>query len=162
MAGLVNVDFADVRTVMSQKGDALMGSGVATGDNRAREAAEQAISSKIIDDASIGGATGVLHRKQHMQALHPEVMDDRVDRLRVAGGCRHRFDAGPGQGFKYRLGRRVHQHQVRPEGFVRELADPLDGFPGRILVQWSCGENAQTAGVRDRSHHLWHADPAHS
>lgn len=60
VAGLVNVDFADVRTVMSQKGDALMGSGVAEGDNRAREAAEQAISSKIIDDASIGGATGVL------------------------------------------------------------------------------------------------------
>jgi cell division protein FtsZ len=60
VAGLVNVDFADVRTVMSQKGDALMGSGVASGDNRAREAAEQAISSKIIDDASIGGATGVL------------------------------------------------------------------------------------------------------
>ncbi len=60
VAGLVNVDFADVRTVMSQKGDALMGSGVASGDNRAREAAEQAISSRIIDDASIGGATGVL------------------------------------------------------------------------------------------------------
>jgi cell division protein FtsZ len=60
VAGLVNVDFADVRTVMSQKGDALMGSGVATGESRAREAAQQAISSKIIDDASIGGATGVL------------------------------------------------------------------------------------------------------
>jgi cell division protein FtsZ len=58
--GLVNVDFADVRTVMSQKGDALMGSGSASGDDRAREAAQQAISSQIIDDASIAGATGVL------------------------------------------------------------------------------------------------------
>jgi cell division protein FtsZ len=58
--GLVNVDFADLRTVMSQKGDALMGSGAATGENRAREAAQQAITSQIIDDASIAGATGVL------------------------------------------------------------------------------------------------------
>jgi cell division protein FtsZ len=58
--GLVNVDFADVRTVMSQKGDALMGSGTASGENRAREAAQKAISSQIIDDASIEGATGVL------------------------------------------------------------------------------------------------------
>jgi len=58
--GLVNVDFADVRTVMSQKGDALMGSGAAAGENRAKDAAQQAISSQIIDDASIAGATGVL------------------------------------------------------------------------------------------------------
>jgi cell division protein FtsZ len=58
--GLVNVDFADVRSVMSQKGDALMGSGTAAGDNRAKEAAQKAISSQIIDDASISGATGVL------------------------------------------------------------------------------------------------------
>jgi cell division protein FtsZ len=60
VSGLVNVDFADVRTVMSQKGDALMGSGTATGENRAKEAAQQAITSQIIDDASIAGATGVL------------------------------------------------------------------------------------------------------
>jgi cell division protein FtsZ len=60
VSGLVNVDFADVRAVMSQKGDALMGSGTATGENRAKEAAQKAISSQIIDDASIEGATGVL------------------------------------------------------------------------------------------------------
>jgi cell division protein FtsZ len=58
--GLVNVDFADVRTVMSQMGDALMGSGVGSGENRAKEAAEQAISSPLIDDVSILGALGVL------------------------------------------------------------------------------------------------------
>ena len=58
--GLVNVDFADVRTVMSQMGDALMGSGVSSGENRAKEAAEQAISSPLIDDVSILGALGVL------------------------------------------------------------------------------------------------------
>jgi cell division protein FtsZ len=58
--GLVNVDFADVRTVMSQMGDALMGSGVGKGENRAKEAAEQAISSPLIEDVSIMGALGVL------------------------------------------------------------------------------------------------------
>ncbi|MFH1942005.1 MAG: cell division protein FtsZ [bacterium] len=58
--GLVNLDFADVKTVMSQMGDALMGSGVASGENRAQEAAERAISSSLLDDASISGALGVL------------------------------------------------------------------------------------------------------
>jgi cell division protein FtsZ len=58
--GLINLDFADVKAVMSQMGDALMGSGLASGENRAREAAEQAISSPIIDDVSIMGALGVL------------------------------------------------------------------------------------------------------
>ena len=58
--GLVNVDFADVRTVMSQMGDALLGSAVATGEHRAKEAAEKAISSPLIEDVSIMGAQGVL------------------------------------------------------------------------------------------------------
>lgn len=58
--GLINVDFADVRTVMSQMGDALMGSGISSGDNRGRESAEEAITSPLIDDISIRGALGVL------------------------------------------------------------------------------------------------------
>ncbi len=58
--GLINLDFADVYTIMSRMGDALMGSGVASGENRAKEAAEQAISSSLLDDVSISGALGVL------------------------------------------------------------------------------------------------------
>ena len=58
--GLINLDFADVKTVMSQMGDALMGSGMATGEGRAKEAAEKAITSPLIDDISINGALGVL------------------------------------------------------------------------------------------------------
>lgn len=58
--GLVNVDFADVRTIMRDMGDALMGSGLAEGDNRAVEAAHNAISSPLLDGVSIGGAQGVL------------------------------------------------------------------------------------------------------
>jgi cell division protein FtsZ len=58
--GLVNLDFADVQTIMSDMGDAIMGSGMASGENRAQTAAEEAISSPLIDDVSISGAIGVL------------------------------------------------------------------------------------------------------
>jgi cell division protein FtsZ len=58
--GLVNVDFADVRTVMQEGGSALMGTGIGRGENRAMEAAQQAISSPLLDNISIAGSTGVL------------------------------------------------------------------------------------------------------
>ncbi len=58
--GLINVDFADVRTVMSQMGVSMMGTGRARGENRAREAAEAAISSPLLDDINLAGAKGVL------------------------------------------------------------------------------------------------------
>jgi cell division protein FtsZ len=60
ISGFINVDFADVRTVMKESGDALMGAGVATGEHRATEAAHAAISSPLLDDISIAGARGVL------------------------------------------------------------------------------------------------------
>jgi cell division protein FtsZ len=58
--GLINLDFADVKTVMSEMGDALMGIGCGIGENRAREAATQAISSPLLDNVSIGGAKALL------------------------------------------------------------------------------------------------------
>ncbi|MBL9013471.1 MAG: cell division protein FtsZ [Myxococcales bacterium] len=58
--GLVNVDFADVRTIMKDMGRALMGSGIGTGKRRAQEAAEMAISSPLLEDVNIEGATGIL------------------------------------------------------------------------------------------------------
>jgi cell division protein FtsZ len=58
--GLVNVDFADVRTVMENGGSALMGTGIGRGENRAMEAAQQAISSPLLDNISVAGSTGVL------------------------------------------------------------------------------------------------------
>src|SRR5579864_9687254 len=60
VTGLVNVDFADVRTVMQNGGSALMGTGIGRGDDRAIGAAQQAISSPLLDNISISGATGVL------------------------------------------------------------------------------------------------------
>jgi cell division protein FtsZ len=58
--GLINVDFADVRTVMSEMGMAMMGSGVASGQDRARVAAEAAVSSPLLEDINLTGANGVL------------------------------------------------------------------------------------------------------
>ncbi len=58
--GMMNVDFADVRTVMSEMGTAMMGSGVATGDNRAEEAADKAIASPLLEDVDLAGARGIL------------------------------------------------------------------------------------------------------
>lgn len=58
--GLINVDFADVRTVMSEMGMAMMGTGKASGENRARQAAEAAISSPLLEDVNLHGAKGVL------------------------------------------------------------------------------------------------------
>jgi cell division protein FtsZ len=60
MPGIVNVDFADVRTIMAGKGMALMGTGIAEGQNRAVEAAQRAISSPLLEETSIRGAKGVL------------------------------------------------------------------------------------------------------
>ena len=58
--GIINVDFADVSTVMSEKGRAMMGSGKATGDDRARQAAESAIACPLLEDVDLKGARGIL------------------------------------------------------------------------------------------------------
>ncbi|MGH7573130.1 MAG: cell division protein FtsZ [Gemmatimonadota bacterium] len=60
VTGLVNVDFADVKTIMTETGQALMGTGFGVGENRAVESAQQAISSPLLEDMSIAGASGVL------------------------------------------------------------------------------------------------------
>jgi len=58
--GLINVDFADVRTVMAEMGMAMMGSGTSSGEDRAREAAEAAVSSPLLEDINLAGAKGIL------------------------------------------------------------------------------------------------------
>ena len=60
LPGIVNVDFADIRTIMAGKGMALMGTGIAEGENRAVEAAQRAIASPLLEETSIRGARGVL------------------------------------------------------------------------------------------------------
>jgi len=75
--GMINVDFADVRTIMQNGGAALMGTGTGKGENRSMEAAQQAISSPLLDNVSIQGATGVLINITH----GPDLTMDELTRI---------------------------------------------------------------------------------
>ena len=79
--GLINLDFADVKTIMSKAGMAIMGIGIARGDNRAIEAAERAISHPLLEDISISGAKGVLMNITSNSDLTMEEMTEASDRI---------------------------------------------------------------------------------
>lgn len=81
MPGLVNLDFADVRTTMRKAGMALMGIGIASGENRATEAAERAISHPLLEDISISGAKGVLMNITSSSDLTLDEMTEASDRI---------------------------------------------------------------------------------
>lgn len=81
MPGLVNLDFADVRTTMLRSGMAIMGTGIASGANRAKEAAERAISHPLLEDISISGAKGVLMNITCTSELTMEEMTEASDRI---------------------------------------------------------------------------------
>ncbi len=77
--GLINVDFADVRTIMAEMGMAMMGAGIGYGDTRAIDAATAAISSPLLEDISIGGARGVLTNITASEDFGIQEMNDAVD-----------------------------------------------------------------------------------
>ncbi len=81
MPGLVNLDFADVKTTMLKAGMAIMGIGVASGENRAVEAAERAISHPLLEDVSISGAKGVLMNITSTSDLTMEEMTEASERI---------------------------------------------------------------------------------
>jgi cell division protein FtsZ len=81
MPGLINLDFADVRTTMSKAGMAIMGIGLASGENRAVEAAERAISHPLLEDISITGAKGVLMNITSTSDLTMDEMTEASDRI---------------------------------------------------------------------------------
>ena len=88
MPGLINLDFADVRTVMSDAGSALMGIGFATGENRAREAAERALRSPLID-TEIVGASGILLSIAGGDDLSLLEVNEAAEVVRAGGHRRH-------------------------------------------------------------------------
>jgi cell division protein FtsZ len=81
MPGLVNLDFADVRTTMSKAGMALMGIGISAGENRALEAAEKAISHPLLEDISISGAKGVLMNITASSSMEFEEVAEASERI---------------------------------------------------------------------------------
>lgn len=84
--GFVNLDFADVKTVMSEAGVALMGIGISSGENRAIEAAEKAISHPLLEDISIKGARGVLVNITSSHDLAMNELNDAMDRIHQETG----------------------------------------------------------------------------
>ncbi|HHW35188.1 MAG TPA: cell division protein FtsZ, partial [Paracoccus solventivorans] len=80
--GLINLDFADVRAVMDEMGKAMMGTGEATGDNRAVEAAEKAIANPLLDEISLHGAKGVLINITGGEDLTLFEMDEAAEKIR--------------------------------------------------------------------------------
>ena len=81
MPGLVNLDFADVRTTMSKAGMALMGIGIASGENRAIEAAEKAISHPLLEDISISGRQGGAHEHHGLELMEFEEVAEASERI---------------------------------------------------------------------------------
>lgn len=81
MPGLVNLDFADVKTTMSKAGMAIMGIGISSGENRALEAAERAISHPLLEDVNISGAKGVLMNITSSSDLTMEEMTEASERI---------------------------------------------------------------------------------
>jgi len=84
--GYVNVDFSDVRTVMKEKGGAIMGTGIAEGEKRAIEAAQKAISSPLLEDISIKGAKGVLINIIGSKDLALKEIEEAVNVVNQASG----------------------------------------------------------------------------
>ncbi len=82
--GLINVDFADVRTVMSENGMAMMGSAIASGADRARIAAERAIASPLLEDVDMSGARGVLVNITSSSSLKLKEIDDVMECVQFA------------------------------------------------------------------------------
>jgi cell division protein FtsZ len=145
--GLINVDFADVKSVMSVRGMAMMGIGMASGDNRASEAASAAISSPLLEDIDISGAKGVLvnicgsssmtmeeyeivsrivHEKVHEDAniiiglLVDEELGDNLKVTAIATGFGDRFDVEKGRDIKVTNLKEVARINLDTPTFVRK------------------------------------------
>ncbi len=92
--GIINVDFADVRAVMSSRGDALMGIGTATGENRAVEATQKALNSPLLEGVSIEGAKGILVNITAGSNLTIHEVKDSVSMIEKASGGKSKLIQG--------------------------------------------------------------------
>jgi cell division protein FtsZ len=142
--GLINLDFADVRTIMSEMGMAMMGAALAQGENRAIEAAQKAISSPLLEDVSIQGARGVLinitggpdltlHEVNEAATLIQEEADD--DANIIFGAV---IDEAMGDEVRITViatgfGEDAHDRHARPASDARQTSGPADPRPVRRM-----------------------------
>ena len=170
VTGEINVDFADVRTVMSNRGDALMGIGRAAGDDRSVEAAQQAICSPLLDSVSINGATGVLVNISggpdltidEVTTVNSIVQEAAGEEAEIIFGAVHDQDlegqirvtviaTGFGTVVEEEDGPRSSTAPLSPEPPARERGRRGDDFRGPKLVKED-GERGEPAGpARERA-----------
>lgn len=156
--GLVNVDFADVRTVMSEMGMAMMGSAMATGPDRARIAAEQAVASPLLEDVNLANARGVLvnitastsfKMKEYYDVMNTIKEFTAEDATVIVGNV---FDEHIGDGLRVTMvatglngvaGRR----QQKPE--LRVMSQVRDGTTGQSVFVGGTGTNMAMGATDD-------------
>jgi cell division protein FtsZ len=156
--GLVNVDFADVRTVMSEMGMAMMGSAMATGPDRARIAAEQAVASPLLEDVNLANARGVLvnitastsfKMKEYYDVMNTIKEFTAEDATVIVGNV---FDEHIGDGLRVTMvatglngvaGRR----QQKPE--LRVMSQVRDGTTGQSVFVGGTGANMAMGATDD-------------
>ena len=168
ISGEVNVDFADVRTIMACRGPALMGSGFGEGDNRAQEAAQEAVSSPLLDSVSINGAKGVLINItggmdlaiDEVHQISTIIQDEVGDEAEIIFGAVHdpdlegkirvtviatgfddviRPDFGSQETYRWRPERQV-QPQLQMAAAGGSAVVPLARLPERLVTREQIGE----------------------
>ncbi len=141
--GLINVDFADVKTVMSKMGVAIMGSGSASGENRAREAAEKATSCPLLEDINLQGARGIL--------VNITAADVNIAEFNEVGSIVHEFAADEavfkiGTAIDPSLGDEIKVTVVatgmRSEGQEAPVSEPISIIPQSVKIA-SAGNHNQ-------------------
>ena len=142
--GLINVDFADVRTIMAEMGMAMMGAGVGYGDSRSVDAASNAISSPLLEDISIGGARGVLVNITASEDFGIQEMNDSIALIQ---GQTH-DDANIIVGL-------VHDPNLEDEVRITVIAT---GFGDKIVDRLHSGASAQDRGEAGGATADWRMD----
>ncbi len=173
MPGLINLDFADIRTVMAEMGKAMMGTGEAEGERRAIEAAEAAISNPLLDDVSMRGARGVLINITGGSDMTLFEVDAAANRIReevdpdaniIFGSTCRRLAAGRDAGVG---GRDRHRDRGRADqagGGGRGAAAAAGGQrgPGRRLVPALGASAAALPGGAAAGGSGWRGQPDHA
>ena len=131
MPGLINLDFADVRSVMMEMGNAMMGTGDAEGDNRALEAAQAAIENPLLDDIKLAGARGVLINITGGPDLTLFEVDEIVDHIRQLSDEDVNLIFGASQDDSMHNSIRVSVVATGIDG--EEKTDPVDNIKSNII-----------------------------
>lgn len=150
MPGLVNLDFADIRTIMTKMGKAMMGTGEATGENRAIAACEAAISNPLLDDISIKGAKGVLVNMTGGPDMTLFEADMAVNAIRkeVDSNANIIFGSAFNENMKGKIRISVVATGIDVEEFKRESFKSQESYePSRFKVNLTSEENHRVKEV---------------